>query len=134
MRRIVLVQEDAGWWSQAAAEVLRAACYEVTTCPEPGAAFAAVCALQPDLVILDVPGDHRLGWQVLNQLKQQEETAAVPVLVAAPAGPALEAERHTLEERGVHLVPQPLRDGQLPAHVAEAFGPARPTEPRSRDS
>jgi len=104
------------------AEVLRAVRYEVITCPELRTAFACVCETQPDLVILDVPRQHRTGCQVLNQLKQQEETEAIPVLLTWPAGSVLEAERHTLVERGVHLLPQPVRPNQLPRCVADVLG------------
>ena len=127
MQRILLVEEDPERCRNAA-EVLRGARYEVTTCPEPRAAFVSVCETQADLVILDVLR-HRTGCQVLNQLKQQEETEAVPVLFAWPAGSVLEAERHTLIERGVRLLPQPVRPNQLPRCVADVLGP--PTAPDS---
>lgn len=128
MQRILLVEEDPER-RRNAAEVLCGARYEVTTCPAPRAAFASVCETQPDLVILDVLR-HRTGCQVLNQLKQQEETEAIPVLFAWPAGSVLEAERHTLVERGVHLLPQPLSPNQLPQCVADVLGP--PTAPDSQ--
>jgi DNA-binding response OmpR family regulator len=60
-RRVVLVAEDGRRYRTATRRV-RAAAFEVTTCSAHRAAFAAVCALQPDLLILDVPGDHRVGW------------------------------------------------------------------------
>jgi CheY-like chemotaxis protein len=121
MQRIVLIEEDPER-RRDAAEVLRAARYQVSTCPEPRAAFARVCEIQPDLVILNLPHQHRTGCQVLNQLKQQEETQAIPVLLAWSAGSGLEPERHTLVERGVHLLAQPLLPNQLPRYVADVLG------------
>lgn len=126
MQRVVLVDEDPERCRDET-EVLCAAHYQVTTCLEPGAAFVCVCEAQPDLVILYTLGHHRTGCQLLNQLKQQEETEAIPILVAWPPGALLETERHTFEERGVHLFPQPMPCSQLPMYVAEVLigsGPA----------
>ena len=53
MPRVVLVEEDATTRRRAAA-ALAAAAYQVEACPEPGAAFARACQVQPDLVILAV--------------------------------------------------------------------------------
>ena len=119
MPRIVLVEEDATT-RRRAAEVLAAADYQVDRCPEPGAAFACACRTQPDLVILDVAASsRRVGYRVLNQLKQQEETQAIPVLLAAPATPTLARDRRVLAERGVHLLPHPVSPSELPRWVAE---------------
>ena len=131
MQRILLVEEDPERCRNAA-EVLRGARFEVTSCPEPRAAFASVCETRPDLVILDVLR-HRTGCQVLNQLKQQEETEAIPVLFAWPAGSVLEGERHTLVERRVHLLPQPVRLNQLPRCVADVLGPPSAPDSQRRD-
>jgi len=120
MQRVVLVDEDAERCHDAS-EVLRAAHYQVTTCPEPGGAFACVCETQPDVVILDMPSHLRTGCQLLNQLKQQEETEAIPILLAWPPGTLLDTEQHTFEERGVHLLPQPLACSQLPTYVADVL-------------
>jgi CheY-like chemotaxis protein len=119
MPRIVLVEEDA-ITRRRAAEALAAADYQVEPCPEPGAAFACACQLQPDLVILDVAASsRRVGYRVLNQLKQQEETQAIPVLLAGPTTPMLARDRQVLAERGVHVLPDRVDPSDLPRRVAE---------------
>jgi DNA-binding response OmpR family regulator len=62
---LLLVEEDPERCRNAT-EVLRAARYEVTSCPEPRSAFASVCETQPDPVILEVPLHYRTGCQVLG--------------------------------------------------------------------
>ena len=58
---------------------------------------------------------------MLDQLKQQEETQAIPVLLAAPALPLLTQDRRVLAERGVHVLPHPVDPSDLPHWVAEVL-------------
>jgi CheY-like chemotaxis protein len=133
MPRIMLV-EDNPETRRAAAEVLQRAQYQVETCPEPGAAFAHACQARPDLVILDVPAQQpRLGYQALDRLKQQEETQAIPILLAVPTPGALGPVQQALVERGVHVLPQSLGPTELMQRVEEVLGPSRP-EPARRST
>ena len=126
MPRIMLV-EDNSETRHAAIEVLQRAHYEVEACPEPRAAFARACQERPDLVILDVPAHQpRVGYQVLDRLKQQEETQAIPVLLAVPTPGALEPDQQALAERGVHVLAQPIGPTDLIQGVEDVLGPPPP--------
>jgi CheY-like chemotaxis protein len=126
--RIMLVEADATR-RRRAAEALRAAHYEVHPCPEPAAAFACACQTHPDLVILDISATSgRLGYRVLNQLKQQEETQAIPIVLTVPPTPAWVPDRQTLAERGVYVLPDPVRPAELPGRVAEVLALPRAAE------
>jgi CheY-like chemotaxis protein len=113
--------------------VLQHAQYEVETCAEPGAAFVRACQARPDLVILDVPVQQpRVGYAVLDGLKQQEETQAIPVLLAVPAPGARAPDPQVLAERGVHVLPQPISSAALIQGVADVLGPPSPTPAHQR--
>jgi CheY-like chemotaxis protein len=123
MPRITLV-EDNPEICRATVEALRQADYEVETCPEPRAVFACVCQAPPDLVILSVPPDQpRFGYEALDHLKQQEETNAIPVLLAVPTPETFASDRQALAERGVHVLPQPIRSADLIQRVEDVLGP-----------
>ena len=124
MERIVLVGDDAERCLHAT-DILSAVEYHVTPCFEPGSAFACVCNAQPDLVVIDITGDLRRSCRLVSQLKEQEETAVIPVLVSWPPGISLESCQRTFQERGVHLIPQPLSADQLPGYIAAALPPPR---------
>ena len=106
MPRIMLVDTNPAT-CRAAVAVLQRAHYQVETCREPGAAFTRACQAPPDLVILDVPASQpRVGYQALDRLKQQEETQAIPILLAAPTPDALAGAGALLEpERWLSMKP-----------------------------
>lgn len=128
MPRIMLVDTNPAT-CRAAVAVLQRAHYQVETCREPGAAFTRACQAPPDLVILDVPASQpRVGYQALDRLKQQEETQAIPILLAAPTPDVLEPVQRALVERGVHVLPQALGPTELIQRVEAVLGPPVPSQ------
>jgi two-component system OmpR family response regulator len=126
MPRIMLIEANPET-RHVAADVLQHAQYEVETCAEAGAAFARACQERPDLVILDVPAHQpRVGYQVLDRLKQQEETQAIPVLLAVPTPDVLTPDQQVLAERGVHVLPQPIASTELIHRVEDMLGSPAP--------
>jgi PAS domain S-box-containing protein len=78
--RILVIEDDA-----AAAEVISAyltsAGYEVTICQQTQHAFKEAMDLQPDAITLDLFMKPTNGWDVLVQLKADERTTTIPVVV-----------------------------------------------------
>jgi response regulator RpfG family c-di-GMP phosphodiesterase len=121
MPSIVLVGE-ASSDSRVAADTLRAAHHVVHTCCETAAAFECVRKTQPDLVILNLLAtDHRAGCQVLDLLKHQPETEAIPVLLATPGLDIVRRDAVTLMEHGVHLVEAQASPARLAARAEQVL-------------
>ena len=64
---------------------------------------------RPDLIVLDfIIGDENHGWQLLQKLKMDRETASIPIIVCTAAiNLVRELEGH-LREKGVGVVLKPF--------------------------
>jgi two-component system copper resistance phosphate regulon response regulator CusR len=75
----VLVVEDEQKISDAIAEGLRAAGYEVSTAPTSEEAFFILHNLKPDLIVLDLGLPRRSGMELLQQIRSM--SIQIPVLI-----------------------------------------------------
>jgi CheY-like chemotaxis protein len=71
--------------------------------------------VKPDLIVLDfLMGDRELlGWQLLQKLKMDRRTAAIPIVVCTAAVKAAQEQQGYLTEQGVTLVLKPFNVDQL---------------------
>ncbi len=71
--------------------------------------LAVIKERQPDLIILDLLiGNEDHGWQMLQKLKMDRETAAIPIIVCSAALHLLRELEGHLKEKGVGIVPKPF--------------------------
>jgi DNA-binding response OmpR family regulator len=71
--------------------------------------LAEVKRVAPDLIILDfIIGDENYGWQLLQKLKLDRGTAAIPVVVCSAALHLLRQLEGHLQEKGVCVVAKPF--------------------------
>ena len=76
--------------------------------------------IKPDLIILDlVLGDEKTGMQMLQMLKMQRSTAAIPVLVCTAALQIVREQEGYLVSQGVHVVYKPFEIDDLMANVKQ---------------
>jgi DNA-binding response OmpR family regulator len=79
--------------------------------------------IKPDLIILDlVLGDEKTGMQMLQMLKMQRSTAAIPVLVCTAALQIVREQEGYLVSQGVHVVYKPFEIDDLLANVKQLLG------------
>jgi DNA-binding response OmpR family regulator len=79
--------------------------------------------IKPDLIILDlVLGDEKTGMQMLQMLKMQRSTAAIPVLVCTAALQMVREQEGYLVSQGVHVVYKPFEIDDLLANVKQLLG------------
>lgn len=79
--------------------------------------------IKPDLIILDlVLGDEKSGMQMLQMLKMQRSTAAIPVLVCTAALQIVREQEGYLVSQGVHVVYKPFEIDDLIANVKQLLG------------
>ena len=57
--------------------------YNVTTSNFAPNSFAQIEALQPDALIIDIAIGQEAGWELLEQLEADADTAGIPVLVVS---------------------------------------------------
>ena len=95
-RRVVVI-DDYGEILDLLRIVLEEIGYQVVTSADGPGAFGLIRDQQPDLVILDLVMPGVGCWEILDALRQDPDTAAIPILVcsAALVDPALLAEHVT---------------------------------------
>ena len=76
--------------------------------------------IKPDLIILDlVLGDEKTGMQMLQMLKMQRSTAAIPILVCTAALQIVREQEGYLVSQGVHVVYKPFDIDDLLTNVKQ---------------
>ena len=76
--------------------------------------------IKPDLIILDlVLGDEKTGMQMLQMLKMQRSTAAIPVLVCTAALQIVREQEGYLVSQGVHVVFKPFDIDDLLTNIKQ---------------
>jgi DNA-binding response OmpR family regulator len=78
---VVAIIEDQQAIAELLQEVLRDAGFRPVLVPSGSEAATAVRAVVPAVVLLDVMLPERSGWQILDELRADEATREVPVVV-----------------------------------------------------
>ena len=90
---------------------------------------AALATEAPDLILLDVLMPQQDGWKLLQQLKTQENTAPIPVIICSVLG---QADLATALGAAA-VVQKPISEEMLIQTVEQVLAPAR-SAPRPADS
>ena len=84
----------------------------------PWSSVDAVLKRAPDLVILDVMLPNRSGYDILNDLRANEETRSLPVLMLTARGQ--KKDRELAEKLGAsRFMTKPFSNGEILATVRE---------------
>jgi CheY-like chemotaxis protein len=83
-------------------------------------AVAAVQAQLPDLIVLDLRfSDAATGWEILDGLRGDAGTAAIPVIICSADCLHLRAKAAWLQQHGYRALEKPFRVDELLAALAE---------------
>lgn len=89
---------------------------------ETGAKLAMVKKLAPDVIVLDfLIGGEPLGWQLLQVLRMDRETAVIPIVVCTAAVKQVEELGSHLTAMGIEVVIKPFDIDDVLAAVTRAL-------------
>ncbi len=95
--------------------------------PEPQGAAQFIRMLAPDLVILDLwLKDRGDGWRVLDQLRHDRRTQAIPVIVCSGDTAMMQEQEAKLRADGCELLVKPFALADLLALVNAQLEASRP--------
>jgi CheY-like chemotaxis protein len=99
--------------------------YHVTTTNFAPTSFAQIEALQPDALIIDIAIGQEAGWELLEQLGADADTAGIPALVLS-TDPRLLARAEAQASRYGHhrYLAKPLDLEAMLTHIKEMIGDA----------
>jgi adenylate cyclase len=107
----ILVVDDVPENVRLLAAVLEAQGYEVVSATDGNAALELAMAAEPDLVLLDVMMPPPDGLAVCRRLREQEETAVLPVIMLTAS---VGSEKTTAIEAGADdFIPKPFNRDEL---------------------
>jgi CheY-like chemotaxis protein len=99
--------------------------YNVTTTNFAPNSFAQIEALQPDALIIDIAIGQEAGWDLLEQLDADADTAGIPVLVVSTDPRLLaRAEAHAARYGTHRFLAKPLDLDAMLHEIQEMIGEA----------
>ena len=117
----ILIAEDEPSILEALTFVLRRAGWTVQTVTDGEAVMNAVRRDRPRVLVLDIMMPKRSGFEVLKQIRGNEATAALPVLVLTAKGQ--QQDRKVAEELGADsFVTKPYSNADVVEAVRALFG------------
>jgi DNA-binding response OmpR family regulator len=123
MRKRVLLIEDEPNIIEAIRFILARDGWEVETLADGSLAAERVRSLRPDVVILDVMLPGRSGFDILDELRADPATAALPVLLLTAKGQS--ADRARAEAAGAsRYMTKPFSNAEMLASVRALAGAA----------
>ncbi len=76
----------------------------------------------PDLVIVDqLFGEEKWGWQLIQKMRMNRDTAHIPIVVCSSALKALKELEGHLKQKKIDIVIKPFDIDELLAAVEKAF-------------
>lgn len=100
--------------------------YRVVLCQEPTRARERIVAEAPALVILDLRMAGVGEWEIVEQLRGDPRTAALPILMCSGAASELQAAEPRLRELGCEILVKPFDIDVLIEKAARLTGSAGP--------
>ena len=97
-KRILLVEDEPNI-IEAIRFILSRDGWQVSTHSDGRTAMEAIARVSPDVVVLDVMLPGRSGFEILREMRERAETAAMPVLMLTAKGQ--ERDREQAERYGV---------------------------------
>jgi DNA-binding response OmpR family regulator len=110
-------------------DLLEDAGYQVSTQPYVDRDLDAIKALQPDLIVLDYMwATEDASWSLLQMLRMDPTTAAIPIVLCTGAVREVEAMEGHLNAMGVNVVFKPFNIGHLLEAIRAQLGVNRALE------
>jgi len=119
--RILLVEDDPINVKFIQTVLVKKGGYEVVTCRDGAEALTLATTARPQLIVMDVMMPGLDGLSAIRQLKQNDETRQIPVVVLSAKGHAL--TRVEAEAAGAALfLAKPFSPNQLLSEVKKILG------------
>ena len=119
-RRVLLIEDEPNI-IEAIRFILSRDGWRVDTHSDGQTALETVRQKSPDLIILDVMLPNRSGYDILNDIRSEEDTKGLPVLMLTARGQ--KKDRELAEKLGVNrFMTKPFSNGEILATVRELAG------------
>ena len=136
-KRILMVDDEAGFTRMAKISLEARAQYSVEVVNDPADALAAARRFKPDIILLDIIMPGMDGGDVANQLRSDPELRNVPIIFITATASGKAAANDGLVSGGYLYLSKPVALDDLmrcieTCHAANASHP--PTDPPATDT
>jgi CheY-like chemotaxis protein len=122
---VVLVVDDDPDFLDLMDAVLSPEGYAVLPCLDAGAAYSKAKQYSPAVVIVDLLMPGVSGWQLIEQLKGDPQTAGVHIIVCTGAAPEAMLHQAALRQLGCDVLLKPFELDDLLAMLEKAIAKRR---------
>ena len=106
-RTVMVVDDDPGFL-EFMSYLLRSEHYEVVLQDQGTTAMEKIRRRQPDLIILDLAMPEKTGWALLEELKSNDATRSIPVIICTAAVQEAERRRSLTSALNVRTIMKPF--------------------------
>lgn len=121
-KKTILVVEDEKGMRESLQEILESSGYVVVTAEDGEKAIRLVGSQKIDLVLLDIILPRKDGFEVLKELKEDEKTKEIPVVLATNLSDPKDIQKALDYGATTYLVKSNYSLGDIVAKVDEVIG------------
>lgn len=87
--------------------------YRVVAHADPLTAIEILRREQPHLLIVDIAMPGKTGWSIIDEMRSDQETGEIPVIVCTAAVTEIAKREQYLQELGVQIIAKPFGVDEL---------------------
>ncbi len=120
-RKKILLVDDSQTVLMMEQMILKKGSYDIVTARDGKEGIAKAVEVKPDLILMDVVMPNMNGFEAVKQLRQQEETKAIPILMVTTRGEA-ESMETGYESGCSDYVTKPINSVELLTKIKNFLG------------
>ena len=121
MKKILIVEDDT-FLSQMYATKLEQASYQAEIADDGEKAISKIKEGRPDLVLLDIVLPKKDGYEVLRQIKQDDQLKSIPVILLTNLGQKTEVEKGLGLGANAYIIKAHYTPAAVVAKIKEVLG------------
>ena len=121
MKKILIVEDDT-FLSQMYATKLEQASYQAEIADDGEKAISKIKEGRPDLVLLDIVLTKKDGYEVLRQIKQDDQLKSIPVILLTNLGQKTEVEKGLGLGANAYIIKAHYTPAAVVAKIKEVLG------------
>ena len=120
-RKKILLVDDSQTVLMMEQMILKKGAYDIVTARDGKEGIAKAVQVKPDLILMDIVMPNMNGFEAVKQLRQQEETKTIPILMVTTRGEA-ESMETGYESGCSDYVTKPINSVELLTKIKNFLG------------
>ncbi len=120
-RKKILLVDDSQTVLMMEQMILKKGAYDIVTARDGKEGIAKAVEVKPDLILMDIVMPNMNGFEAVKQLRQQEETKTIPILMVTTRGEA-ESMETGYESGCSDYVTKPINSVELLTKIKNFLG------------